>query len=233
VLVHEGDGVVRHAVAGNGGARFSPVGVATLVEHARGDGALQQLLGDRSDLSADQAGRLLAMAKSTARRRLERALPGAQLAIAGAVERGASALSAELDRVAPPLGAATAFRRDRPVTEADLAGFAADRRTEQALAALGALTDLPPDCIERIFAERDNDLLLVIGKARGWAWRTVCLLLQLRDPRLTERHQFRRAQETFDGLATETAQRVVHFLKVREAAGPSLARPEPRWLSDG
>lgn len=232
VLVHQGDGVVRHAIAGNLGARFSLMGAATLIDHSRGDAALQELLGDRPDLSPTQAGQLVTIAKETARRHLTRSLPGADGAIAAAVDRGASAVEAVLDkpRRPGPTGLSV-FASDRDVTETDLARYAAERRSEQALGALATLTGLAPDCIDRIFEERDNDLLLVIGKARGWSWGTVRLLLQLRDPRLSERHHFRRAEETFDGLATATAQRVLHFLKVREATAPHGSRAEPRWLS--
>lgn len=64
VLLAEGDGVVRHAVVGNPGARFSPVGTATLIHHARRDQALGELLGERMDLSPFEARQLMEIART-------------------------------------------------------------------------------------------------------------------------------------------------------------------------
>ncbi len=231
VLVSGGDGVVRHAIAGNRGARFSVAGVAQLVGHSRRDGALGGLLAGRGDLPPETLRQLIEIAKDTARASLLAALPGADRAVASAVERGASGIGvADAMAVRGPGGARAAVRAmlgGQMPSEADIARFAAEDRPEEMIALISSLTGLSLDCLERIFAERENDLLMVIGKARGWSWPTVRALLSLRDPSLTERHQFRRAEETFEGLAVATAGRVLHFLKVRETAGArSSARPD-------
>jgi uncharacterized protein (DUF2336 family) len=229
VLVSWGDGLVRHAIVGNPGARFSPTGTATLVEHAREDDALGALLGERTDLSPFESRQLLDIAKDSARRRLLATLPGAEREIDAAVQRGATALRRLPARLVRSYAAAAstldAVMRERQLTEQDLVGFAEDDRPEETISAVSAITGLSLGCIERIFEERENDLLIVIGKAQGWTWRTVRALLRLRDPSLTERHHFRRAEETFDGLASPTAARVLHFLKVRETASQAARSP--------
>ena len=68
-----------------------------------------------------------------------------------------------------------------------------------------------------MFDGPEADLLLVVAKSEGWSWRTVRALLRLRVP-APSGNSLRRAQETYDGLSPSTAQRVVHFLKAREAA---------------
>ncbi len=88
-------------------------------------------------------------------------------------------------------------------TEAELARFAGEGRVEATITGLSSLTG---------------------------SWRTVRTLLRLRDPSLTERHHFRRAEETFDGLASATAARVLHFLKVRETADHPRAQARPHRL---
>ena len=227
VLVRRGDGAVRHAIAGNHGARFSLAGTATLIDHARRDGGLVDLLGDRPDLSPRETMQLVGIAEARARRHLLAALPGSGEDVSAAVERGAHALrgSAEGDRdqAAAP-AAAKEMSGGRELAESDLLTLAEGGRREEAMAALASLTALPPPAVARIFGERDNDLLIVVGKARGWSWRTVRALLRLRDPALTERHHFRRAEETFDRLASSNARRVLQVLRLRETPGGETVR---------
>lgn len=223
VLVTLGDGVVRHAIAANPGARFSRVGTAALLDHSRTDDALQDLLGQRDDLSPAQTRQLIEIAKQSARRRIAGSLTSASRdAVASATDRSATSVVADLDRSIPDYGPALetvrAITDVRALDEEDLSGFALDGRKEETICALAAMSGLSIGGVERVFQERDNDLLIVIGRARGWMWDTVRSLLKLRDPSLQERYHFRRAEETFGTMAVPTAQRVLHFLRVRETA---------------
>lgn len=217
VLVTLGDGVVRHAIAGNAGARLSAAGSATLLDHSRTDDALQDLLGERDDLSPAQLRQLVDIAKQSARRRIASSLTSGSR----------DAVVADLDRSIPDYGpameAVRAITEVRDLEEGDLSGFASDGRKEETICALAEMTGLSIGGVERVFQERENDLLIVMGRARGWMWATVRSLLRLRDPALQEHHQFRRAEETFGTMAAPTAQRVLHFLRVRETA----VKPEP------
>jgi uncharacterized protein (DUF2336 family) len=53
LLIARGDDVVVRYVANNRGARLSPESAAVLVDRARGDGSLADLLGQRDDIPAD------------------------------------------------------------------------------------------------------------------------------------------------------------------------------------
>lgn len=203
VLVHRGDGAVRHAVVGNAGASFSTIGYATLLECSRRDDALAARLGGRDDLSADQARQIVAIVEEARRDAVAAAMRGhASLGGASGLEAG-------------PLACG----------EDDVARLAGDGRKAETLAALTVATALPTACLERIFAEPDNDLLLVICRAMGWSWRTAKLLLRLRAGQRRDRQSDLRAEETFDALRGATAQRVVHLLQVRESA---MAGPQAR-----
>lgn len=222
-LVTLGDGVVRHAIAGNRGARLSAAGTAALLDHSRTDDALQDLLGERDDLSPVQMRQLVEIAKQSARRRIAGSLTsGSRDALASATDRSATSVVADLDRsvrdYGPALEAVRAITDVRALEEGDLSGFASHGRKEETICVLAAMSGLSIGGVERVFQERDNDLLIVIGRARGWMWTTVRSLLKLRDPALQERHHFRRAEETFGQMAAPTAQRVLHFLRVRETA---------------
>lgn len=222
VLVKRGDRVVVHAVAGNPGARFSEGGIATLVDRSRADEALQTLLGQRSDLPEAHVRQLVVIAKETARRRLSDTLPDASRpALNSAIERSATRVEAavvpggrDYSRALETVGE---LADKRQLAEADLAGFAGEGRFEEAVCALSCLASLSLPAVERLFRDAEVDLLLVVCRAHNWAWATVKALLALRGPDGASAHQIKRAFDTYDQLSPATSQRVVHFLKVREA----------------
>lgn len=222
VLVRRGDRVVVHAVAGNPGARFSEGGMAALVDRSRADEALQTLLGQRNDIPEAHVRQLVAIAKETARRRLSDSLPGsAHTDIDVAVERSATSVAAAVvpggRDYSRALGVVNAIAEKRPLSETDLVDFASESRFEEAVCALSYLAGLSIPAVERLFKDGEAELLLVVGRAQGWNWPTVRALLGLRGPDMAQPHQLKRAFDTFDQLNPTTAQRVVHFLKVREA----------------
>lgn len=236
ILVAKGDGSIRHAIAGNSGASFSPGGTATLLDHAREDAVLAGILGGRSDLAPEARRRLIDLAKEAAQTRLEASLPGAERLVAGAVDRGAAMIVASAAEPGRSYGSAASTIQSmasrRSLSETDLIYFATHDRTEEAVVSIAVMCGLPVRAIDRIFEDPDNDLLLVIGRARGWSWRTVHSLIRLRDPARADRAAMRRAEEVFDGLKPAAAARVVQLLKVRETAGHLAGPPGPRPGAD-
>ena len=206
VLVEFGDGVVRHAVVANAGARFSPSAIAALVEQAAADAGLLHLLSERTDLPDLSRQRLDDLVRDEAKSRLVRSVaappanwrPGRQ-------------------DYAEAMRALRAIMANRQLTEKDLAEFAAAGRHDCAILVMVSLTGLSLDCVETAFSESDSDLPIVIGKAQAWSWRTVKAILQLRDPGLTGRVQLQPAETAFEQLEAVAAQRMVHFLKVRDS----------------
>jgi uncharacterized protein (DUF2336 family) len=221
VLVSRGDRVVAHAVAGNPGARLSRMSSAALIDRACADEALQALLGQRDDLPEAHLRQLVAVARETARRRLAQTLPGgARSSIDAAVEQSAQTVEAAVASgrdYSRALAVIQALTDERRLEESDLIGFAANGKLEETVCATAYLIGLSVTAAERLFEGSEADLLLVVGKSQGWTWRTVRALLRLRSPEPSA-HVLRRAQESYDGLSPSTSQRVVHFLKAREAA---------------
>lgn len=82
VLVTRGDGPVKQAIASNGGARFSPVGTATLLDASRENEQLQDALGSRRDLPPHVTRQLVAIAEQHVRRRLIDTLPRVSAGVA-------------------------------------------------------------------------------------------------------------------------------------------------------
>ena len=213
VLVAEGDARVHRALAGHEGARLSQAGMATLLHHARTDPDLQTLLAGRSDRPRLGARDLIEIARDFAGSRVATSLAASHRPAPVVVEVGPVSEVAALTPAPPAELAPTQL-----ATESDVAGLAEAGRLPDTVAALSVMTGLPGASVARVFADRDSDLLIVIGKARGWSWRTVRALLTLRDPSLTERHHFRVAAATYSALSTTTARRALQVLKLRERA---------------
>ena len=222
ILVADGDPDVHRAVARNPGARFSALSTASLITLARADEELQEVLGGRGDLSSEHMEELVGIAKESAKRRLAEALPGQN-------DEAPSWLYGPIATPAPtPVGggnyasalaAISRLAETGLLAEKNLAAFAEGKRMEKTVAALTHMTELPLAYVERLFAERDNDTMLVIGRSQNWSWKTVRALLQLRDPALAGTPQLGRLEQTYKGLAASTAQKVMSFLKGRENSG--------------
>jgi uncharacterized protein (DUF2336 family) len=229
VLVKRGDRVVVHAVAGNPGARFSEGSIATLVDRSRADEALQTLLGQRSDLPEAHVRQLMVIAKETARRRLAEALPEASSPdIDIAVEWSATKLESVVVPGGRDYSAALAEISERtavrPLRERDLAAYAEEGSFEHSVCALSSIVGLSVTGVEHLFKAAEADLLLVIGRAQGWNWDTVKSLLAMRIGDPASAASLKKSYETYEQLSPTTAQRVLHFLKVREASQKQAAQ---------
>lgn len=220
VLVKRGDRRVVHAVVSNPGARFSDGSMTQLIDRARVDEALQEALHERGDVPEDHLAQLLAIAKETARRRLLADEPAAN--IDAAVEIGASAVGASVIPGGRDLGAAYAvvsrLAAARPIEEADVAAYAADGKADLAICAVSFAADIGLATAERLFKAGDSELLVVVARAQGWSFRTLEPLLAMRGEDGAPPHVIKRARDAFEQLRPQTAQRVVQFLKAREAS---------------
>jgi uncharacterized protein (DUF2336 family) len=223
ILVKRGDRHVVHAVAGNHGARFSLSGMAALVDRSRADDALQNLLGERSDITDEQMRQLVAIAKEAARRRLTDSMPDtSRPEVDHAVEIGSLRVEAA---VVPgqrdytrAMQAIEAITVERELTEEDVAAYAAEGKFEECVCAISSMAELSLNASERLFRETEAELLLVVARSQEWAWATVRKMIKLRGEGADQPHLLKRAHDTFSQLKPTTAQRVVHFLKVREAS---------------
>jgi uncharacterized protein (DUF2336 family) len=223
VLVKRGDRIVVHAVAKNPGARFSEVGMAALVDRSRADDALQALLGERDDISDDQMRQLVAIAKEAARRRLTESMPDSmRFEVDHAVEIGtlrveAAVVPGQRDYTRA-MQAIEAIAAERELTEEDVAGYAVEGKFEECVCAISVMAELSLSASERLFRETEAELLLVVARAQEWGWSTVRKMIKLRGVDADQPHLVKRAHDTFSQLKPTTAQRVVHFLRVREAS---------------
>jgi uncharacterized protein (DUF2336 family) len=230
-LILRGGRVVSHAVAANQTARFSRHGMGVLVMRAQQDDALQATLGSRADIPEDLAEQLLAAAKSSARRRLEASLaPSLAGAVAGAVERGAETVATKT--IGEDVGKFSAALAD--IKRLDAAGqldepliaqYAGSGALEHAICGVASAVRLSLPATERIMFGPDRDAVLLVARAMGWSWETARALIGLRKGDGRSPAVLERAQQSFRNLTPATSQRVLGFLRMRDAAPSDSSAP--------
>jgi uncharacterized protein (DUF2336 family) len=216
VLVAKGDPRVWRAIAANAGAQFSEFGKAELLQRSSQDETLQDLLGARADLTDKDTRQLVAAARHSAKARISRSLPPEKKAAPAKQPQAPVGLD-----YASAQQTLRQMAEKRPISEADLASFAAKHLAAEAIAAIAALAVLPVPMIERIFRERNDSSLLIIGKANNWSWRTVRALLGLSHPLLPPPNG-RAAEPAFNAISGAEARRTLQGLG---AAAAGTARP--------
>lgn len=219
-LVVKGDRVISTALAKNEGARFSKRGMGLLVTRAFADESLQTALGAREDVPAELMVNLSKATRDSARRRLmTRTAPAALLSRAPGAPEAPSETDGEARKEAAALVAALA-QADK-LDEPALAAFAAKGKLDEAVCALATMVQISTAAAEQSLLGGDRDACLVLGKAMGWGWDTVKLLLSLRPEADNLPHLVARSRSNYESLSQPTAQRVLQFMRVKD----QIAKP--------
>ncbi len=224
-LILRGGRIVTHAVAGNLTARFSRHGMGVLVMRAGQDDLLQSTLSARRDIPNELADQLMAAAKAAARHRLAGSMaPGlADRELDHAVERGAAALAAtsavegELEPVGGALAEVQALKDAGRLDEAHLRDFARQGATEHAICALALLAQLSLPASEQVILGSDREAVLLVARGLGWSWETTAALIALRKDLGKSDAALDRARTSFRNIGKATAERVLGFLRMRDA----------------
>ena len=218
VLVRRGERDVIRSLAGNDGAALSDQSYGRLIKRAAADGPLAIAVGTRQSLPDDMLRALLEGSVDLVRRRLFEAAPPLRKA---SIVRTMAAISG----VAPSETFDFAQAR-REIVEMHRAGrlnreallnFAGERRYEESVAALAAMSAIPVSAVDRIVSGERRDSVLVLGKALGLDWPTMHALLALRSPdvRAPTATDLKLARANFERLSLATAQRIMKFWKER------------------
>lgn len=230
VLVHRGDEIVVRSVAENEGARFSSEGFVQLVDKAREDGSLQQLLQARGDLPPAQVARLVEIAREHARRNLRDELghdaeSAVDAALAGAASAVAQANGSGLvtDNFDSAMKAVQRKAAAGAIQEDDVTEWLRVGKVDEALAALAHLASVPIQIVARAYRSPHYDPLLFILRSVRFGWGTFKSFLTAKTGRVPPPDVMRGAFEAFQQLSVQTAQRVVRFTVARERASQSDA----------
>lgn len=219
VLVRRGDREVMRGVAANATAQFSSQGYASLVRRAEQDGVLAITIGQRADLPEPMLQDLLALSVGVVRRRLfEQAMPARRTVIGQSLaatsrENGAAVQSADFGAAQAEV---LALHRSGRLNKDALLQFANERKYEQTVALLSAISALPVSAVDKIVSQERRDSMLVLGKALALDWPIVRAVMSLRSgPGRTAASDLEQARINFERLSAATAQRIVKFWKQR------------------
>lgn len=219
VVLRRGEREVVRNVARNATAAFSIQGYSTLVQRSGDDGMLAVAVGQREDLPAPLLQQLLSGSVELVRRKMFQAASTARKTMLArtmvemVTDGGRQSTTrdyAEAQRAVVDLHKAGSLNQEA------LAQFARERRFEETVAALAAISGLTISAVEQAVSGK-RDSLLILGRALGLDWGTVRALLALRlaPGRMLSATDVEVARVGFERLALATAQRMMKFWKER------------------
>jgi uncharacterized protein (DUF2336 family) len=214
VLVDRGNFQVVNKVAKNEGARFSKIGINTLVMRADGNDQLTESIAKRADIPPRLFRQLLAQATDAVRETLLATARQNQRAVLTQIfdEISAQVEKRELDPrdYAKARRVIQAFGHDTPRVKSAIAEFANAKLVAEMIAALSLVSNLPIMQVDRMFTAPSGYGLMVLCKAIGLNWtitKSVILnrLVDWTDARFT----LDELREQFNNLPTTSAQRLL------------------------
>jgi uncharacterized protein (DUF2336 family) len=228
VLVQRGDTQVVRNVAENQSAKLSEDSFSALVKRAEEDSELAEKVGHRSDIPPHLFRDLLVRATAVVQQRL---LAAAKPETRAEIQRVLDKVSREFDST--PARDYTAAQREVLVLhqsgaldETKLAEFANDKKFEETVASISLLCGVPIETADRLMAGDRPDPILILCRAAGYGWPTARAIIMSRpSAKGTSAAALDTAFQNFEKLSASTAQRVVRFWQVRQAAddfGPSV-----------
>jgi hypothetical protein len=212
VVVERAELDVTRKVTANFGAHFSETGFRTIAGRAHLDEALALLVAGRGDVPAEVFRDLVRNASGDVRRRLARSEePGARMRFDQAV----AAIGTQQQQARRKAEAAGAVPTGpAPDKIKALCEKARLGKRSDAVDDLAALVEVPVAAIKSLLKQGSEDGVLILCKVAGLAWPDAKTVLG----GLFTSSDARKAFETYSGLTTETAQRVVRFIRLRKTA---------------
>jgi uncharacterized protein (DUF2336 family) len=228
VLVLRGNDEVIQSTVNNPGAEFSERGFTRLIDRAEGDDTLATCLGMRPTMPRHLYLKLLAKASATVRERLEAANPqqaaDVPVAVREATRRARSAPSAITRETAIAHALVKSLYEDGRLDEFQVAAFAETGKFDEANAAIAALAKVSVSIAENMMVETRAEGVMILAKVSGMSWSTVKALINMRDDLSgMDRADLQTCKATYERLRPSTAQQVLRFHRMQQAAEPAPA----------
>lgn len=222
VLIARGNVDVMRKVAGNAGAEISAVGFASLVRASENDDRLAEATGVRSDLPATLLRQLLSKAAESVHQKL---LAQAPVHVRREISNVLSAITNELSQEAARPRDFTKAQKfigllhgSGELNEAMLLEFARQRKYEETVAALAALSDSSLEIVKPLMRSPRPEGLLVACRAANLRWSTVRAVIECRVMPIPSVEALAETESEFNKLTAQSAQRLLRFWKVRESS---------------
>jgi uncharacterized protein (DUF2336 family) len=217
---------VNQRLVNNPGARLSPAGFSILVAQAETDPELAVETGIRADLPKELRHQLLRSTTETVRARLlSRAPPHLFEEIRAAITAAASGVEREMAKVhdfSEAKRTVALLRENGELNEARLFTFATQRRYEETVVALAALSHSSIEVIRPLMQSLRDDGILVPCRAAELTWETVSAVLESRlATGSMALHELVKARAQYARTTAEHARRVLSFWQVRSNPIPT------------
>jgi uncharacterized protein (DUF2336 family) len=225
VLVQRGDDEVIQSTLNNSGAEFSERGFTRLVDRVEGDDNLSTCLGLRPTLPRHLYLKLLAKASATVRERLEAANPAqaseVPLAVREAARRARSVPSPINQQAEIAHALVKSLFDDGRLDEQQVGQFAEAGKFDEANAAIAAMANVPVAFAENMMVETRAEGIMILAKVGGMSWSTVKAIINMRDGLSgAEPTDLQACKATYERLRPSTAQQVLRFQRMQQAASP-------------
>jgi uncharacterized protein (DUF2336 family) len=219
---------VSRRIVKNPGARVSAAGYAIVVAQAESDPELAVETGIRVDLPPELRHQLLSRATEAVRSRLlARAPPHVFEEIRSAIATVAAGVNREMSKTRDFTAAkrfVTLLNVNGELNEATLFGFAKQRKYEETVAALAALSQSTVEVIRPLMQSLRDDGVLIPCKVAGLSWETVSAILESRFATGSMGpHELEKIRGQFARITSENARRLLRFWQVRSSSSPSSA----------
>ena len=226
-LIERADKQVTLKVARNAGARFSRHGLSKVADRAHDDEVLAQAIVDRQDVPAEVFEDLLSKATEVVRQRLQ---ADANPQIRAKIDQTLVAISSKVgaaasDRLAQRNQSAASPAQGTSWLKLRLGELARQERRSDTIATLAALSKLPIEAVQSLLRAEAEDGVLILCKALELSWPDAEPVLAVMTGKAgTAASATDPAAEKYARLSTETAHRVVRFVKACKTVSPSDLR---------
>jgi uncharacterized protein (DUF2336 family) len=219
---------VSRRIVNNPGARVSAAGFAIVVAQAESDPELAVETGIRVDLPPELRHQLLSRATEDVRSRLlARAPPHVFEEIRSAIATVAAGVNREMSKTRDFAAAkrfVTLLNANGELNEATLFGFAKQRKYEETVAALAALSQSTVEVTRPLMQSLRDDGVLIPCKVAGLSWETVSAILESRFATGSMGpHELEKIRDQFARITSDNARRLLRFWQVRSSSSPASA----------
>ena len=219
---------VSRRVVSNPGAKVTAEGFAIVLQQAENDPELAVQTGIRVDLPAYLRQKLLHNASEAVRSRLlSRAPPHLFEEIRNAITVASEGAGREMAKPRDFAGAqryVSSLAKSGHLNEAALLSFAKQRKYEETVAALAAMSQSDLEFIRPLMQSLRDDGVLIPCRVAGLGWDTVAAVLNSRFASgCMGPHELAMASDAYAKLTPEAAHRMLRFWQVRATDAPAKA----------
>jgi uncharacterized protein (DUF2336 family) len=214
ILVDRGNGKVLMRVAGNAGAQFSRLTLATLLGKAGEDTDLASTVANRTDIPPELFDQFVVKATEAVRRRL---LESVRPLVRSRVEQVISNVArkiAETEAPPRPGGGARSTAPNSAQLKDRLSQFAIARRSSETLTTFALCCDVPVASVKNVHRQKSEEGMIILGKAAGLGWQDMKEVFAATMPeKIKSKDDEKVLFGKFLAMTAANAQRIVRFIR--------------------